>query len=234
MTCCIVYGNESIAYDVIFVARKTLAIEVLPDSRVVIKAPVGCSLDAVHSKVAKRARWIINQLHYFRQFEPRTPVRQFIGGETHLYLGKQFRLKVCDGSSNVVKLTRGHFRVELQNPSDTASIKRLLLRWYAEKAKSKCIEVFEMCWPYFERLNHVKPRIQIRKMEKRWGSLSRNGLLTLNTDLVRAPKECIAYVITHELCHMEHHDHGPEFYRLLEKVMPDWQKRKHKLELALV
>jgi len=78
------------------------------------------------------------------------------------------------------------------------------------------------------------PRLQVRRNEKRWGSLSRGGILTLNTDLIRAPRECIDYVITHELCHLKCHDHSPEFYRLLEKVMPDWEKRKHKLELALV
>ncbi len=64
--------------------------------------------------------------------------------------------------------------------------------------------------------------------------MSRSGTLTLNTDLIRAPKECIDYAITHELCHIQFHDHSSDFYRLLEKVMPDWQKRKHKLELALV
>jgi hypothetical protein len=70
-------------------------------------------------------------------------------------------------------------------------------------------------------------------MRKRWGSLSKGGMLTLNTDLIRAPRECIDYVIIHELCHLKYHDHGSEYYRLLERVMPDWEKRKHKLELAL-
>jgi hypothetical protein len=71
-------------------------------------------------------------------------------------------------------------------------------------------------------------------MKKRWGSLSHNGLLTLNTDLIRAPKACIDYVITHELCHLKHHNHGPNFYRLLEKMMPDWERRKTQLELSMV
>lgn len=116
MPYCIVYGNKNIAYDVIFVARKTLAIEVLPDGCVVIRAPVGCSLDAVRSKVVKRARWIIKHKQYVKQFEPRTPIRQFIGGETHLYLGKQYRLKVCAGRNNLVKLSRGYACSSTQLP----------------------------------------------------------------------------------------------------------------------
>jgi hypothetical protein len=71
-------------------------------------------------------------------------------------------------------------------------------------------------------------------MKTRWGSLAKSGALTLNTDLVRAPLECIEYVITHELCHLKHHDHSSGFYKLLEKVMPDWEKRKRRLEMALV
>lgn len=230
----ITYGKDTIVFDVIHVARKTLAIEVLPDSSVVIKAPIESSIDDIRRKVAKRARWIIKQQQFFRQFEPRTPGRQFVGGETHLYLGRQFRIRVSAGSKNMVKLSRGYFQIELQQQSDSDAIRNCLLHWYAEKAKGKFIEVFERCWPTFEKLGHAQPRIQIRIMKKRWGSLSHNGLLTINTDLIRAPKECIDYVITHELCHLQYHDHSPDFYRLLERVMPDWEKRKHKLELALV
>ena len=70
-------------------------------------------------------------------------------------------------------------------------------------------------------------------MKKRWGSFPKNGILTLNLELLKAPKECIEYVITHELCHSMHHNHSAEFYRLLEQVMPGWKKLKHKLELKL-
>jgi predicted metal-dependent hydrolase len=71
-------------------------------------------------------------------------------------------------------------------------------------------------------------------MDKRWGSLSPNGQLTLNLSLIRAPKDCIEYVVIHELCHLIEHNHGPEFYKLLDQTMPDWMKRKHKLELSLI
>ncbi|NMA20609.1 MAG: M48 family metallopeptidase, partial [Lentisphaerae bacterium] len=53
-------------------------------------------------------------------------------------------------------------------------------------------------------------------------------------DLIRAPKECIDYVVTHELCHLQHRDHSPEFYKLLESTIPDWEKIKQKLELCML
>jgi len=231
--CTIRYGKESIRYHVLHCSRKTLAIEVHPNSSVVIKAPNGTSLDEIQLKVGKRARWIIRQLQYFQQFEPRTPERCFIGGETHLYLGKQFRLKVSEASKDSVKLLRGYFVVQTSTSAHQDKVRLLLERWYGEKAAGIFQESFECCWRHFEPLGLARPQMKIRRMKKRWGSLSSNGQLTLNTDLIRAPKECIQYVITHELCHLQHHDHSGDFYRLLEKMMPDWEKRKHKLELAL-
>lgn len=228
------YGKEQVQFNVLYSARKTLGIEVYPDSNVVVKAPLGTDPAEVQKRVFKRVRWILKQQRYFRQFDPRTPMRQFVGGETHLYLGRQFRLAISAGNKDSVKLTRGYFTAEVRSDVSSEKVKNLLNGWYAEKAAVKFEESFSHCWPYFEKLGLPKPRLQIRRMQKRWGSLSRGCQLTLNTDLIRAPKECIDYVITHELCHLQCNDHSSEFYRLLEKVMPDWEKRKHKLELALV
>ncbi|CAH2029882.1 M48 family metallopeptidase [Trichlorobacter ammonificans] len=227
------YGREQVQFNVLYSARKTLGIEVYPDSSVVVKAPLGIDSSEVQRRVFRRVRWIVRQQRYFRQFDPRTPVRQFVGGETHLYLGRQFRLAISSGNQDSVKLTRGYFTVAVRGTVSSDKVKSLLDSWYAAKATAKFEEILTHRWPHFEKLGLSKPRMQTKYLKKRWGSLSRNGLLTLNTDLIRAPKECIDYVITHELCHLQYHDHSAEFYRLLEKVLPDWEKRKHKLELTL-
>lgn len=228
------YGKEIIRFEVLYVDRKTLEISVHPDSRVVIKAPLGTCYEDIKKKVTKRARWIKQQLEYFSQFDPRTPIRRYIGGETHLYLGKQYRLKIINGDAGNVKLSRGYFYVQVKGDITPDVVRKLLEDWYSAKAAVKFKESFDRCWLYFEKHSLNKPRLQIRRMKKRWGSLSPNGLLTLNLDLIRAPKECIDYVVMHELCHLQHFDHSAEFYKLLERVMPDWGKRKNKLELALI
>ena len=74
----------------------------------------------------------------------------------------------------------------------------------------------------------------VRAMQSRWGSLSAAGTMTLNVNLIRAPRACIEYVVTHELCHVEYRDHDARFYRLLERVLPDWKTRKQRLEAALL
>jgi predicted metal-dependent hydrolase len=228
------YAQETIAFKVLYVDRKTMEIAVHPDSMVVIKAPAGTDFAEVQKRVIRRAGWIKRQLDYFRQFEPRTPGRSYVGGETHLYLGKQYRLKISSGEVDAVKLIRGHFNIVAKGTATPDKVRSLLEGWYADKATDRFKESYERNWPCFEKLSLAKPRLQVRRMRKRWGSLSKGGILTLNTDLIRAPKECIDYVITHELCHLKCLDHSTTFYAFLEKVMPDWAKRKHRLELALV
>ena len=110
-------------------------------------------------------------------------------------------------------------------------MKRLLDLWYLEKACIQFADSLSRCHRKFTEDPY--PQLSVRKMRRRWGSLSLRGRLTLNVDLIRAPKECIDYVITHELCHFKHHNHGPRFYRLLDSIMPDWKKVKHRLELSL-
>jgi hypothetical protein len=229
----VLYGKNDIRFEVIYTKRKTMEIAVHPDKRVIVKAPPGTGPDIISKIVHKRARWIQRQMDFFGKFEPRTVERKYIGGETHLYLGRRYRLKVCHGEKDEVKLTRGFLHVSSRNGADPGKVRNILDRWYREKAKAGFSESLEKCFPRFKAMGYDLPEINIRKMKTRWGSLSPKGIMTLNTDLIRAPGECIDYVITHELCHKKFRKHGPDFYRLLEKMMPDWQRRKHKLEITM-
>lgn len=103
--------------------------------------------------------------------------------------------------------------------------------------RSRAQEVFSQIlaerYDSFRYCGHVCPSLKIRKMKTRWGSLASGRRMTLNLWLIRAPRECIEYVIVHELCHLEHRGHGPAFYRLMEEMMPDWRTRKRQLEEIL-
>ena len=228
------YGGADLVFELLRTARKTLEIAVHPDGRVVVKAPLDVEIEDVEARVLRRARWIRKQQAYFQQFRPRTPPRQYIGGETHRYLGRQYRLKLMQGEQPSVKLSRGYFWIACQDYQNPVEVRRLLWQWLTKRAHEKFPESFEHCWPHFSRHGLPRPTLKIRRMKTRWGSLSESGTLTLNVSLIQAPRECIDYVITHELCHLKHPDHSPAFYGLIEKVMPDWEKRKHKLELSLI
>jgi len=229
----ITYGRGNIAFSFFHVERKTMEIAVHPDKRVIVKAPFGIDIEEIKKRIARRARWILKQQAFFRQFDPRTPARRYVGGETHLYLGRQYRLKISSGKDGKVKLKKGSFEIRMQGDVSSEKAKMLLDKWYKAKASTIFSESLDRCWVYFDKFFPAKPKIQIKRLKKRWGSLSAAGILTLNIDLIRAPRDCIDYVVIHELNHLRHRNHTPEFYRFLEKIMPDWQKRKHRLEITL-
>jgi predicted metal-dependent hydrolase len=227
------YGKRSIGYNLFFSHRKTLEIAVHPDRSLIIKAPLGADIPSIEKKLRKRAGWIVKQLNYFRQFNPKTPERRYVSGETHLYLGRRYRLKISHGSTDGVKLTHGFFQVVCGQEYGREAVKKLMDKWYFEKAGVQFHRSFDRCWSLFVSLDVPKPILLIKPMKKRWGGLSGKGAVTLNTELVKAPRECIDYVVTHELCHLKCHDHSREFYTFLETVLPDWKKIKHKLELGM-
>lgn len=229
----ITYGKESISFDVLYVPRKTLEIAVHPDKQVVVRAPIGTGWVDIENRVKKRARWINRQIAYFRQYEPRSTSRNYVSGETHLYLGRRYRLKTTVGETNAVKLIQGRMSVTVREVKPE-KIRECLDSWYREKAWEKFLEILEQCMKPFRRTGFKHPKLRIRRMRKRWGSLSKRGTLTLNLKLIHAPKECIEYVVTHELCHLKFHDHSVGFYKMLERVMPEWERRKKRLETLMM
>lgn len=230
----IIWGSTVIPYRIVRADRTTMEIAVHPDKAVVVKAPRGLSFCHIQERLLRRAAWLKRQFDYFQQFDPRLPPRRYVGGETHLYLGKRYRLKIASGEQDEVKLLRGRLYVTSAATQSPERVRLLLENWYAERAALHFREQFERNWHHFENRQIIKPHLRIRRMRKRWGSLSKTCTLTLNTELIRAPRECVDYVIVHELCHLRFHNHGADFYRLLEKAMPDWRRRKAKLEVSLV
>ena len=214
--------------------RKTLAISVNPDASVEVIAPMDAPLEKVFEKVRKRAPWIQRQQRFFTQFQPRTPERQYVSGETHLYLGRQYKLKVVPDIQQQVKLYRGRLIVQSLKPKQRDATRVLVEQWYRERAQAKFRERLALCQQRFSKPEDFEPAgLVIMQLRQRWGSMTPTGKLILNRVLIRASVDAIDYVITHELCHMRHNHHGGAFFDLLDRVMPDWEKRKLKLERQL-
>lgn len=230
----IICAGKSISFHLHYSNRKSMEIAVHPDGSVVVKAPLGTDKKLIEHRVHKRACWINRQIGYFARFAPRTPKRRFVGGESHLYLGGKYRLKINLSETEGVLLKRGYFHITSVD-AGSERVAELLNAWYRRRAEVCFSQVLEECWHRhrFQKKGAEKPTLKIRTMKTRWGSLSKSGGMTLNLDLVKAPRACIEYVIVHELCHLLHLNHGKEFYNLLERLLPDWEKRKLKLEMTL-
>lgn len=228
------YGEHIIEFTVSRRERSTLEIAVEPDTPVVVVAPIDAYPAAIEEKVRKRAAWIRRQQRFFAQFARRTPERRFVPGETHLYLGRQYRLKVILHIQQVAKLIRGFIVVQSHKPHRTEVTRGLVDHWYRERAHVKFAERLEINLARFPDPDAFRPKgIIVRQLRQRWGSMSPASRLLLNRRLIEAPVDAIDYVITHELCHIDEPHHGPAFFGLLDRVMPDWPRRKERLERAL-
>jgi predicted metal-dependent hydrolase len=228
------YGSLVIPYSLERAPRRTLAITVHPDLAVHVRAPLDTDDAAVERVLRRRVLWIVRQQRFFARFLPRTPERRYISGETHLYLGRQYQLRVRPAEDQEqAKLAGAFLYVFAQEPTAGEKVKSLLQRWYVARAQVRFPERLSACMQSAVGRNIATPELRIRRMTKRWGSCSASGTLTLNVDLIRAPQACIDYVIVHELCHLHNPNHSPAFYQLLCNVMPDWETRKFRLEKLL-
>lgn len=224
------FGSKRIDFQVEYTARKTLGITVTPDLDVLVKAPVDSSMGKIKEKLLKKAAWIIKQQSFFLTFQPKTPPRRYIGGETHLYLGRQYLLKIKLDKKDTVKL-KGRF-LEVKT-TDKSKVEGLVKEWYLQHAKSKFKQIAKPLIEKFKKHKVEPDSIVFREMPTRWGSCTPKGKIILNPELIKAPRGCIEYVIIHELCHLIYHDHTRKFIELQTKEMPDWEKWKMKLENIL-
>jgi predicted metal-dependent hydrolase len=224
------YGSEVIFYTLCFRERRTLGITVNPDRSIEVNAPIGSSLEKIEEKIHKRAAWILKQQDHFLTFEPRNTKRRFVSGESHLYLGRQYQLLIVHSAEEIVKHTGRNIEVRT---SETNNVEKLLENWYLEKSKIWFHKIALPLIEHFKKHQVTPSKIEIRKMQNRWGSCSTKGKILLNPELVKAPKACIEYVVIHELCHLVHRDHTKAFFDIQQKEFPEWKKWKNKLEVLL-
>lgn len=223
------YGTKEIWFSIASRNRKSIGVEVHPDTTVQIKAPLDCSIEAIRKIVLKRSKWIITQQKFFGQFLPETPRREYVAGETHSYLGRKYVLKIIISEEEKVKLKGGYLEVYVTTNTED-KIKHALTEWYYKRASKVFEKTYDQAFQRFHQYNIEKPPLQMKRMKKRWGSFTPSGIIVINPELIKAATACIEYVVVHEICHLIEPNHSKKFYRLLEKLAPDWERWKLKLE----
>lgn len=225
----IAFGGKRIEFQIRRSERKTLAITVLPDTSVVVTAPRRADVEKIREKVRKRAAWIQKQRRFFERFLPALPPRNYVSGETHRYLGRQYRLKVLRGHPPGVKLI-GPFLYVTARSGTKEDVRELLNKWYRARAKEQFTRRLAVWLEWCGRHKLPEPELHVLKMPGRWGSSHTDGRIYLNPDLIRAPSVCVDYVITHEVCHLKHPNHDRCFFHLLDQLCPNWKITKQRLE----
>ena len=227
------YGSYYYEYYLVRQARKTISLIVQPSLNIILKCPIDCDIQKIEKFLKNKWKWLEKQLTFFKKFNSRASKKEYISGESFLYLGRQYKLSVIKGNVEGVKLKFGKIQViTMGEVSDKDNNKRLLNDWYADRS----LKIFDDRYKkVLEKFSYdFQPSLVIRKMNKRWGSYLKGKKIFLNSLLIQAPKECIDYVITHELCHMKYKNHDKRFYELLKSKIKNWEEVKERLELRFL
>ncbi|MCB4758778.1 MAG: M48 family metallopeptidase [Sulfurovum sp.] len=206
---------------------KHIHLKVKPSGEVILTAPTDSNKREIEYVLQKRAGWIDKKIAFFDTHRD-VVEKEYVSGENFKYLGRNYRLKVIGSQEEKVKLQRGYLQVFTKETANIERKKKLLQAWYRQKAQiyfSKAIEKYKPI------VKQEIETVRIREMKTRWGSCNPSkGYINLNLKLIEKPTECIEYVVFHELAHLVYADHSMEFYNYLSLFMPDWKKRKERLE----
>ncbi|GHE76419.1 metal-dependent hydrolase [Camelimonas fluminis] len=229
----ICWGERRVTAELIRTVRRALRINVRPTGEVTVFAPVGEGIEEIRNRAHRKGAWIFAQIDTIAQRPKVTPERRYISGETHLLLGRQYRLSVEESGDPHVRIDGGRMVIAARTPDDSPHCRRLLQAFYRLIAREVFRQRFDIVLKPFVRRGLRRPSLVIRPMAKRWGCYTPSGRVVLNIDLVRASPRLIDYVICHELAHAFYPDHGDGWRELLKTVMPDWEERKEALEATL-
>ncbi|MPS75017.1 MAG: M48 family peptidase [Chryseobacterium sp.] len=221
------YGKQEIEFELQYSNRKTIGIKILPDTSVFVVAPLEISLEKIKELLLKKAHWICKQQSYFLNFDATEISYEIKSGYSILYLGRQYKLIVEKSDKEEVTYKGNLFLITVKNKEKA---KMLFDEWLKQRAHSKISEIAKPIIKKFSERFRAPNHIYFRDMPTRWGSCTIKNKLIFNPKLIHTPKRCIEYVIMHELCHTVHKHHNQDFFNLLTLMMPDWEKRKEKLD----
>jgi len=232
----VAFGASTIDYRVERSSRrKTVTIAVDPVHGVILKAPVDVSGQRLDEVVAAKGSWILQRLLDYQELGPAPPPREYVGGESYLYLGRHYRLKVVENSGAEKSRTalRGAFlTVEIgecdADRSRDEVVRDALVKWYRRQAGRRLPERVAL---YAARVGLECPPVLIRNQEKRWGSCSSKGEVRFNWRIIMGPMSLVDYVVAHEVCHLKVRDHSTAFWKLLGTVLPDYEDRRARLRV---
>jgi predicted metal-dependent hydrolase len=206
-------------------SRKTTDIVIERSGRVTVRPPADYTPEQVDAVVESKRMWIYRNLAEWKDLNASAVVREWVNGETFLYLGRAYRLSLVSGQSCDLRLKDGRFCLDrgLIEQGGVASARRAFETYYGDKGQLR----------FTERVNFYAPKVgvalfnvAVKDMGYRWASCGKNGVLNFHWKCMMAPPKIIDYIVVHELCHFHYRNHSDAFWNEVDKVMPDYRERK--------
>lgn len=225
----IILSNEEVGYDIIRSSRRTVSLSVREGGKVIVRAPRFVPEPFILDFIISKEKWIFKQKKRLQAVNEKKNEQTFKQGDKIPFLGENLILSLQSGKRLSISSNDGVITVTCPDTEDTVLIKAIIDAWYLSEAKKRLIpRTFELSEKH--QAAGLKPSaVNVRKMKSRWGTCRSNGRIMLNTHLLKRRQELIDSVIIHELCHLRHHNHGKEFYALVEDIMPDYKVLRKEL-----
>ena len=223
----IVEGRE-ICYQLERKNVKNLNLRVRKDGSVFVSANDRVPCKEIDLFIQSKASYILKANDHFHEMEQYKPQpKQYVSGETFYIQGRGLRLQVSQAKKDTISSDGVYIFLETKDINDVEKKRRLVTHFLDQECKTVVNEVMEDLYPLVKKYGIENPTLRIRDMETRWGScLAKKKIITLNKRLLESPRNCIEYVVMHELCHLIHPNHSKQFYSFLTMLMPDWKERK--------
>lgn len=207
---------------------KNLNLRICKDGSVHVSANRFVSPLEVDAFVVNKGAYVLRAIDKFREMSLCRPqAKRYISGETFYIQGRGLRLSVAQASRDAISSDGIYIYLSVKNPEDFEKKRRIVTKFLDGQCKAVYGEILNELYPLFRKYGVTMPALRIRDMKTRWGScLAKKGVITLNKRLIEAPRNCIEYVVMHELCHFIHPNHSKQFYSFLAMLMPDWRERK--------
>lgn len=215
---------------------KNINLRLKSDGQIFVSASDQVPVDFIDNFIKEKQEYIIRVLDKYEENRKYVSVapRKYVSGESFEILGKSLRLKVIEGQLESV-ITDGVFIfLTVKNKENQKRKENLMNSWLKEMQMGTFNQICREIYQIFKKYDVEYPVVKIRYMISRWGTCQpKRGVITLNSKLIEAPKNCIEYVVLHEFAHFIHPDHSKKFYDFVAMLMPDWKERKKELEKIL-
>lgn len=228
--------NGKIFYSLTRKSVKNVNLRVKSDGRVLVSANNSVQTEFIDAFIKQKQKYIISALTKFEEKRRlmKEISKRYVSGENYTLLGKNLRLKVEEAKEETVYTDGIYIFLRVKDKNNFRHKEIMMDRWLKEYQMMIFKELVDEKYALFQKYNVPYPELRVRYMTSRWGSCQpKRGIITLNSQLIKAPRNCIEYVVLHEFAHYIHPNHSRQFWDFVTMMMPDWKERKKELEKSI-
>lgn len=212
-----------LAYKIKYSNRKTLNITVERDRTIIVRAPKHLTEEKIHQIVQTKRQWIKEKLNHSQKYPIKSELKEFISGETLMYLGKNYQLLIEDEEFEGVNFNQ-RFSISRSNQSNA---NELFKNWYLKQA---LLKIEPLAIRYAKNLGINYNLLKTSEMRYRWASCTPANNIIFNWRIIKAPMYVLEYLVAHELVHLIENNHTPRFWNILSIQVPNYQRAKNWLK----